>query len=105
MINRTLKVPVKRQAELMGISRGTAYYRPEPIRDADMRLMRRINALHLELPFAGSRMLRDLLNAEGFEVGRRHLATLMRTMGRSTASPTRARSTPSTRCCRTYCVA
>jgi putative transposase len=81
MIDRTHKLPVKRQAELVGISRGTVYYHSEPVRDADLRLMRRIDELHLELPFAGSRMLRDLLNREGFEVGRRHVATLMRRMG------------------------
>jgi putative transposase len=81
MIDRTHELPVKRQAELVGVSRGTVYYHPEPISDADLRLMRRIDELHLELPFAGSRMLRDLLNAEGFEVGRRHVATLMRRMG------------------------
>jgi len=81
MIDRTHALPVKRQAELVGISRGTVYYRPEPINDADLCLMRRIDELHLELPFAGSRMLRDLLNAEGFAVGRRHVATLMREMG------------------------
>ena len=81
MIDRTHALPVKRQAELVGISRGTVYYQPEPISDADLRLMRRIDELHLELPFAGSRMLRDLLNGEGFEVGRRHVATLMRRMG------------------------
>jgi len=81
MIDRTHVLPVKRQAELVGISRGTVYYHPEPVCDADLRLMRRIDELHLELPFAGSRMLRDLLNAEGFEVGRRHVATLMRRMG------------------------
>jgi putative transposase len=81
MIDRTHELPVKRQAELVGISRGTVYYRPEPISEADLRLMQRIDELHLELPFAGSRMLRDLLNGEGFEVGRRHVATLMRKMG------------------------
>jgi putative transposase len=81
MIDRTHELPIKRQAELVGISRGTVYYHPEPVSDADLRLMRRIDELHLELPFAGSRMLRDLLNGEGFEVGRRHVATLMRRMG------------------------
>jgi putative transposase len=81
MIDRTHELPVKRQAELVGISRGTVYYQPEPTSQADLRLMRRIDELHLELPFAGSRMLRDLLNAEGFEVGRRHVGTLMRKMG------------------------
>ena len=44
--------------------------------------MRRIDELHLELPFAGARMLRDLLRAEGFAVGRKHLTTLMRRLGR-----------------------
>ena len=81
MIDRTHALPVKRQAELVGISRGTVYYQPEPISDVDLHLMRRIDELHLELPFAGSRMLRDLLNAEGFAIGRRHVATLMRRMG------------------------
>ncbi|MBA3898061.1 MAG: IS3 family transposase, partial [Sphingomonadaceae bacterium] len=48
--------------------------------EADQRLMRRIDVLNLAYPFAGSRMLRDMLNREGFEVGRRHVATLMRRM-------------------------
>jgi putative transposase len=81
MIDRAHALPIARQAELVGISRGTVYYHPEPISDADLALMRRIDELHLELPFAGSRMLRDLLRREGFAVGRRHVATLMRRMG------------------------
>lgn len=81
MIDRNHKLPVKRQAQLQGISRGAVYYRPEPISDADLALMRRIDELHLEFPFAGSRMLRDLLRQQGIEAGRRHIATLMRRMG------------------------
>jgi putative transposase len=81
MIDRSHELSVKRQAELVGISRGTVYYHPEPICEADLKLMRRIDELHLECPFAGARMLRDLLRREGFEVGRRHVATLMRKMG------------------------
>ena len=81
MIDRTHALPIASQAELMGLSRGTAYYPPAPISAADVRLMRRLDELHLELPFAGSRMLRDLLQGEGFKVGRRHVRTLMRTMG------------------------
>ncbi len=81
MIDRRHELPVKRQAELLGISRGAVYYQAEPISEADLRLMRRIDELHLELPFAGSRMLRDLLRGEGFAAGRRHVATLMRRMG------------------------
>lgn len=81
MIDRTHELPLKRQAQLVGISRGAVYYRPAPIGEIDLRLMRRIDELHLELPFAGSRMLRDLLRQEGEEVGRRHVGTLMRKMG------------------------
>ena len=66
MIDRTHKLPVTRQAELLNISRGSVYYPPKPVGEADLRLMRRIDELHLELPFAGSRMLRDLLRQEGF---------------------------------------
>ena len=61
MIDRDHELPVKRQAELVGISRGSVYYHPEPVSQADLALMRRIDELHLEHPFAGSRMLRDLL--------------------------------------------
>src|SRR5690606_31527889 len=81
MIDRTHELAVKRQAELLNISRGSVYYHPEPISEADLALMRRIDELHLEHPFAGSRMLRDMLRREGLEVGRRHVATLMRKMG------------------------
>jgi putative transposase len=81
MIDRDHRLPVKRQAELLGISRGSVYYQPEPIAQAELALMRRIDELHLEYPFAGSRMLRDFLRLQGIEVGRRHVRTLMRRMG------------------------
>ena len=81
MIDRTHKLPITRQAELLNVSRGSVYYLPKPVSAADLKLMRRIDELHLEHPFAGARMLRDLLRQEGFEVGRKHVATLMRKMG------------------------
>ena len=81
MIDRDHALPLKRQAELVGISRGTVYYQPQPISQDDLALMRRIDELHLNHPFAGSRMLRDLLRLDGIRVGRRHVATLMRRMG------------------------
>ena len=81
MIDRDAELPIKRQAEMLGISRGTVYYHPEPVSEAELALMRRIDELHLEYPFAGSRMLRDLLRLQGIEVGRRHVGTLMRRMG------------------------
>ena len=81
MIDREHVLPIKRQAELADISRGSVYYLARNASQTDQLLMKRIDALHLEHPFAGSRMLRDLLNREGFEVGRRHVATLMQRMG------------------------
>lgn len=57
------------------------YYHPEPVSESELALMRRIDELHLEHPFAGSRMLRDFLRLQGIEVGRRHMGTLMRRMG------------------------
>ena len=81
MIDRSHKLPVTRQAKALGICRGSVYYRSRPVSDADLALMRRIDELHLEYPFAGSRMMRDLLRREGAVAGRRHVATLMRRMG------------------------
>jgi len=70
-----------KQAKALGISRGSVYYSPRAASPADLATMRRMDEFHLDFPFAGSRMLRDLLNREGIEVGRRHVATLMRRMG------------------------
>jgi len=81
MINREHALPVKRQAELVGISRGSVYYLPKPVGPADLVLMRRIDELHLNHPFAGSRLLRDLLQREGLAVGRKRVRTLMQRMG------------------------
>jgi putative transposase len=81
MIDRTHPLSLTKQAAALGISRGSAYYQPQPVSERDQKLMNRIDRLHLECPFAGARMLRDLLNAEGFKVGRKHVASLMRKMG------------------------
>ena len=81
MIDRDHKLPLARQAKAVGISRGSIYYRPRPVGEAGLGLMRRIDELHLEYPFAGSRMMRGLLRQEGLPSGRRHIATLMRRMG------------------------
>ena len=48
-----------------GSSRGSIYYLPRPVSDGNLAIMRRIDELHLLYPFAGSRMLRDLLRQEG----------------------------------------
>ena len=80
MIDPEHDLSIKQQAKALGISRGSVYYMPRPVSDADLMRMRRIDELHLEYPFAGSRMLRDMLFRQGFEVGRRHVKTLMRKM-------------------------
>ena len=81
MIDRSDKLPVARQCELLNLSRSSVYYVPQPVSEGDLALMRRIDELHLNHPFAGARMLRDFLGLEGIPVGRRHVSTLMRKMG------------------------
>ena len=81
MIDRSHTLPVVQQCKVLRLARSTAYYTPEPVSSADLALMRRIDELHLEHPFAGSRMLRDLLRLEGHSIGRKHVRTLMRKMG------------------------
>ena len=81
MIERGSEVPVTRQAELLGLSRSSVYYTPRPLPERDLLLMRRIDELHLELPFYSARKLAEQLRREGHPVGRRHVATLMRRMG------------------------
>jgi len=81
MIDRAHDLPITKQAEALNISRGSVYYLRRPVSDADLAIMRRLDRLHLEFPFAGSRMLRGLLVAEGCKIGRRHVKTLMRRMG------------------------
>jgi putative transposase len=81
MIDRTHALSLTRQAEVLKLSRGSLYYQPRPVSPADLAIMRRIDELHLDYPFAGSRMLRDLLTDEGVEIGRQRVITMMRRMG------------------------
>ena len=87
MIDRGHDLALMRQAELLRLSRSTLYYEPRPIPAAELAIMRRIDELHLDYPFAGSRMLRDLLRGEGIAIGRQLVATMMRRMRRGTVSP------------------
>jgi putative transposase len=81
MTDRDHRLSLTRQAELLGVSRGILYYEPRPICADDLKLMRRIDELHMDYPFAGSRMMKGLLRQEGFTAGRLHVATLMKRMG------------------------
>src|SRR5947209_7022060 len=81
MIDREHDLPITKQVNVLRISRGSVYYLPRSVSATDLEVMRRLDRLHLEFPFAGSRMLRGLLAAEGRKIGRRHVKTLMRRMG------------------------
>jgi len=80
MIDPEHDLPIQKQAEVLQISRSSVYYQARPVSESDLWLMRQIDELHLNYPFAGSRMLRDMLSQQGLEVGRRHIRTLMRRM-------------------------
>ena len=81
MIDRNHDLPVVRQCQILELARSTAYYTPKPTSPEDLALMRRMDELHLDFPFAGSRMLRDLLRNEGQSIGRKRIRRLMRQMG------------------------
>lgn len=106
MIDRSHALPVSRQARELGISRGSVYYLPKPTSATDLAIMRRLDALHMDFPFAGSRMLRDLLAAESVKVGRLHVSTLIKKMRSRRSTDDRAprsqrRDTRSTPICST----
>ena len=81
MIDRSHGLPLLRQAEMLRLSRSSLYYEPRPVSAADLAVMRRIDELHLDHPFAGSRMMRDLLRGEGVAIGRERVVSMMRQMG------------------------
>ena len=82
MIDRSHGLPpLRRQAAVLRLSRSTLYYEPRPVPAADLAVMRRIDELHLDHPFAGSRMMRDLLRGEGVAIGRERVVSMMRRMG------------------------
>ncbi|MDM8454326.1 IS3 family transposase [Acinetobacter baumannii] len=81
LIDDSLQISVSKQAKLLKVSRGCYYYRPKPVSESDLKLMSCMDELHMQYPFAGSRMMRDLLNRQGHHIGRRHTRTLMKKMG------------------------
>jgi len=80
MMDRAHELPLIRQADLLSLSRSSLYYGARPVPASELAIMRRIDALHMDYPFAGSRMLRDLLRGEGVTIGRALVATMMRRM-------------------------
>jgi putative transposase len=94
MIDPCHDLPLVRQAQLLDLSRSNVYYLPRLVSEGDLVLMRRIDELHLNFPFAGARMLRDMLKLDGFQVGRKHVRTLMDKMGISAVYRKRNTSAP-----------
>ena len=97
MIDKSHELSITRQAKLMDISRGSVYYLPKATSSADLAVMRRIDELHLEHPFMGARMLRRQLQRQSVDIGRRHIATLMRRMGIQALCPQPGTSKPTPR--------
>lgn len=81
MIETQSELSIVRQCELLGLCRSSLYYQPKPVSEADLALMRCIDELHLEHPFLGARRLACMLKREDFDVGRRHVGSLMQLMG------------------------
>jgi len=81
MIERKHDLTITQQARLVGLSRSSVYYKAQPVSPRDITIMNLIDRLHTDWPFAGARMLRDMLRRDGHHIGRRHVATLMRRMG------------------------
>lgn len=81
MIDPGLDLPVTRQCELLDVARSSYYYQPRPRPEADLDVMARIDAIHLERPFLGSRRIAEELADDGLPVNRKRVQRLMRVMG------------------------
>ncbi len=94
MINRQGPLPVTRQCQLLSLNRSTVYYQPKPVSDEDLKLMRRIDEMHLKRPFYGSRRIRDWLWEEGHDINRKKVQRLMRQIGIQALYPKKGTSNP-----------
>ena len=88
------ELPRTRRCELLEVARSTAYYRPAPVREGDLVLMRLIDEIHLQWPFYGSRRIRDELENHGHTVNRKRVQCLMRLMDLRALYPRRRTSKP-----------
>lgn len=95
MIDRQDKLPLTQQCQLLSLNRSTVYYQPKkPVSDEDLKLMRRIDEMHLKRPFFGSRRIRDWLEEEGHDINRKRVQRLMRQMGMAALYPKKNTSRP-----------
>jgi putative transposase len=94
MIDRADPLPMTQQCRILALSRSSLYYQPVPLSDSQLELMRRIDEIHLKLPFFGSRRIRDQLDREGYEVNRKKIRRLMELMGICALYPKHRTSLP-----------
>ena len=81
MINRNHSLSLVKQCDTLALARSGLYYQPRPDSDADLKLMRLIDEIHLNRPFLGVRRITDALHALGHRVNRKRIQRLMRKMG------------------------
>jgi putative transposase len=94
MIDRADVLPITQQCRLLELARSSVYYRLKPVPDLDLEIMRRIDEIHLKLPFYGSRRTRDRLQDQGYAINRKKVQRLMRQMGIAAVHPKRNSSKP-----------
>jgi len=94
MVDREDNLAVTRQCQLLSLNRSTVYYQPKPTSDEDLKLMRRIDEMHLQRPFYGSRRIRDWLQAENHDINRKRVQRLMQQMGIQALYPKKGTSRP-----------
>ena len=94
LVNTVPELSIRRQCELLGISRSGFYYEPCPESEENLALMRRLDELHLERPVYGSRRLTVLLQREGIQVNRKRVVRLLQVMGVEAIYPKRSLSGP-----------
>ena len=94
LVTREGRLSIRRQCELLGISRSGLYYEAVEPDAEELSLMRRMDELHLVHPFFGSRMMTKTLRAEGQQVNRKRIQRLMRLMGLESVAPKPSTSRP-----------
>lgn len=94
MITAQEELAVTRQCELLDVPRSTVYYRPQGVSQEDVDLMARIDQIHLDYPFLGSRRIADILSGDGWVVNRKRIQRLMRIMGITAIYPKKRTSVP-----------
>jgi putative transposase len=75
------EISIRRQCELLGLSRAALYYRPVGESQENLHLMRLLDEQYTRTPFYGSRKLTEWLRTEGFAVNRKRVSRLLATMG------------------------